>query len=352
MRRRIVYGRAGPTINPLFVTSLSTGLYYSAILCARVWLISCKGSQVIAYNPAYGLYYPLALPLVMIVCNARSMSTSTRWIRSSQAAERRFEWNQGSGKDAQACGAWQGEKMAELEWVLRQDEGQFFDRKSCYDRSGGKVKRRSVREVAKDVAETLSAMANADGGVLALGIEDDGTVSGIDFPDDRLQVLRRAPETHVKPPLRAVARMGAMGDNQILTYEVDWSSDVHQLTDGRYLLRVGDQNMPFPAGDIEAIKEGKRRRVTEARFLAEATLDDLDMGLVMQLAERTGLDGSPEEALIRYRVAERRNGRMVLEFAALLLFGKDPGHWHARCGIDFVKYEGTERRVGAALNIV
>lgn len=42
----------------------------------------------------------------------------------------------------------------------------------------------------------------------------------------------------------------------------------------------------------------------------------------------------------------------MLTLAALLLFGKDPGRWHPRCGIDFVKYEGTERKAGAELNIV
>jgi ATP-dependent DNA helicase RecG len=42
----------------------------------------------------------------------------------------------------------------------------------------------------------------------------------------------------------------------------------------------------------------------------------------------------------------------VLTLAALLLFGKDPGRWHPRCGIDFVKYEGTKRRYGAELNVV
>lgn len=47
---------------------------------------------------------------------------------------------------------------------------------------------------------------------------------------------------------------------QIWLYEVGWSYDTHQLTDGRYLLRVGDQNLPFSARDIEAMKEGKRRR--------------------------------------------------------------------------------------------
>jgi ATP-dependent DNA helicase RecG len=34
------------------------------------------------------------------------------------------------------------------------------------------------------------------------------------------------------------------------------------------------------------------------------------------------------------------------------LFAKDPTRWHPRAGIDFVKYEGTERRHGAALNVV
>ena len=47
-------------------------------------------------------------------------------------------------------------------WILRHPEGQFFERKSCYERSGGRVRRRNARSVARDIAETLSAMANAD----------------------------------------------------------------------------------------------------------------------------------------------------------------------------------------------
>jgi ATP-dependent DNA helicase RecG len=37
--------------------------------------------------------------------------------------------------------------------------------------------------------------------------------------------------------------------------------------------------------------------------------------------------------------------------AALLLFGRDPSRWHDRCGIDFVRWEGKERKSGADLNI-
>ncbi len=213
--------------------------------------------------------------------------------------------------------------MSDIEWILHQNEGQFFERKSCYDRSGGQVRRRPVRDVARDVAETLVSMANADGGTVVLGIENDGAVSGVDYPEDRLDVLRRAPQTHVTPSLRAQARLVDIEGKQIMLFETDWSAEVHQLSDGRYLLRVGDQNMPFPARDIEAMKEGKRRRATEAQFIPEASVADLELSLLAELGKRVGREESPEELLARYRLLERRDGRITLTLAALLLFGKD-----------------------------
>lgn len=61
-------------------------------------------------------------------------------------------------------------------------------RKSRFDHLKGKL--RPARAVARDVAETLGAMANADGGALVIGVEDDGTVSGVDYPEDRLKPIR------------------------------------------------------------------------------------------------------------------------------------------------------------------
>jgi len=242
--------------------------------------------------------------------------------------------------------------MANWGWALHNPEGQFLERKSCYDRSGGRARRRDVRSVARDIAETLAAMANADGGTVVVGVEDDGTPTGVGYPEDRLNVLREAPRDLVRPPLRARIEAPILHAARLLVFEVDWSPEAHQLADGRYLLRVGHQNQPFPAEQIEALKAGKRRRVAEVRIVPEASLADLDLSLMERLREHTGLALSDEELLLRYRLAESRNGRLVLTLAALLLLGKDPGRWHPRCGIDFVKYEGTERRYGADLNVV
>jgi len=242
--------------------------------------------------------------------------------------------------------------MQDWQWLKTQQEGQFFERKSCYDRSHKRSKRRSAREVGRDVAETLAAMANADGGTLALGIEDDGTPTGMDYPHDRLDVILEAPQRLVQPPLKTHHQWVELDRVRVLVFEVDWSPDVHQLSDGRYLLRIGDKNIPFPASDIAAIKEGKQRRVTECRFVPEASLSDLDPTLFKELRQKTDLTLPDEELLQHYRLAETRNGRLILTLAALLLFAKDPIRWHPACYVDFVKWEGTKRRFGTTLNVV
>jgi ATP-dependent DNA helicase RecG len=246
----------------------------------------------------------------------------------------------------------EGERLQDWERLQTQPEGQFFERKSCYERGSGSPKRREAREVARDVAETLAAMANADGGTLALGIEDDGTPTGVDYPPDRLEVIVQAPKTHITPPVKASHRWATVGEIPVLVFEVDWSPEVHQLRDGRYVLRVADSNMPFSAADIAAMKEGKRRRVTELQFVHEASLSDINSELIDMLREKARVDLPDEELLLRYRLIEPRNGRYLLSLACLLLFAKDPIRWHPSCHVDFVRWEGNERRFGAELNVI
>ena len=220
------------------------------------------------------------------------------------------------------------DQKANWNWLKTHPEGQFFERKSCYDRSGGKKRLRKASDVARDVAETLAAMANADGGTLALGIEDDGTPTGVNYPQKRLQTILEAPSRLVSPPLKAQYQKVELDGKCILVFEVDWSPEVHQLSDGRYLLRIDDKNMPFPAADIAAIKAGKRKRFAEMQVVPDATLQDLDADLLTIFGQKTGLDLPVDELLLRFRLAQRHNGRLVLTLAAVLLFANDPLRWH------------------------
>ena len=55
---------------------------------------------------------------------------------------------------------------------LEQDEGQHFERKSLFE-GPERTKSRPRRAIRDDVAENVAAFANAEGGVLVLGIEDE-----------------------------------------------------------------------------------------------------------------------------------------------------------------------------------
>lgn len=238
----------------------------------------------------------------------------------------------------------------EWNWLCEQPESQFLERKSCYTRLEGTVQPRAIREVARDAAETLIAFANADGGTVVIGLEDDGTPSGI--PERyKLAAFVHQVRSMIQPPLRFQSHEIVIQSKRVWVLETDWSAEVHRLTDGRYLLRVGDSNQPFDADKIQAIKSNRLQRTTEMQIVSEATLADLDETLLQHLAERTALGLSPEQLLVHYRIAERRNHGLRLTLAAVLLFGIEPSRWHPRCGVRFIRWRGVERRVGTELNI-
>ena len=53
--------------------------------------------------------------------------------------------------------------------------------------------RKSAKIAPRDFSTPVVAMANADGGYLAVGIEDDGTITGIDAFEKNLNELLRVP---------------------------------------------------------------------------------------------------------------------------------------------------------------
>lgn len=76
-------------------------------------------------------------------------------------------------------------------------ESHFREFKSAYEQIPGDQKRRDAKDIARDVGETLVSFANADGGELIVGVEDDGTVTGVPHLRDLLDIIMKAPITHI-----------------------------------------------------------------------------------------------------------------------------------------------------------
>lgn len=243
--------------------------------------------------------------------------------------------------------------MSELSRWLTWKESQTFERKSCYDKSKTPPSRLDPRTVSNTIAETLSAMANADGGVLLVGQENlrengedgGGEITGVDYGASSMDMLRSAPLRLVVPPLdNAIIETHQEQGKTLLLFRVPASVVAHRLTEGRCLLRVDTRNLPY---DQERVAELKRSQSPfERRIVSEATLSDLDQDALAWFADKVGWKGSYADLLDEYDLLI--NGQ--LNRAALLLFARKPSRWLDHTEITWVRYYGTERAVGKDYN--
>jgi ATP-dependent DNA helicase RecG len=241
----------------------------------------------------------------------------------------------------------------ELRAVLTREEGQFLEFKSLWDQSSGSRRTLDRRQARDFVAECVAAFANADGGTLLLGVEDDGTPSGHGYPAEVIGDLLAVPERRLRLPVRCRSQRLVIDTHEILIIQVPISPEAVMVEANGFPYRAGDRVVREPQEVINARKEAYRRVGYEQRIRAEATVDDLDLDLVRSFLSATVFHGrSAEELLSRYGLILPHAGSFAVTNAALLLFGRAPIlRWHPRVGIRFFRVAGKERRHGAERNV-
>ncbi len=214
------------------------------------------------------------------------------------------------------------------------------------------VEFKRVAVAPKHLAESLVAFANADGGTALIGVEDDGSISGITGCENHIDELLRAPYVHCVPPVEAQSLTFAIESKTILALHVACSTQVHETIRKTVYLRVGRKNQRLGVNDILRLAYAKGQASYEVQAIEEASLDDLDQALVAEYCTRIGSTGEPCDVFYSRDLLVRREGRFVPTLACLLLFAQKPQRYLPRCGIDFLKFEGTRQLVGQELNIV
>lgn len=260
----------------------------------------------------------------------------------------------------------ENDQSALAETIIAGGESYYAEFKSAWHYGPTGRQPRDLKEVAKDIARTIVAFANSDGGDLLLGVEDDGTETGIPWQGDALRYLVAVPESHLLggEDLGVQTRTVHLHSQTILWFRVpDHGTGPVTTSDGTCLWRRGARSEPVSPKEI-----GQRRDhvlgdlAYESAPVPQATLDDLDPDLLhehllFQVAPRwvpgTALErlaAMPAESLLRYwSLAEVRNGDVVLRRAALLLFAREPLRWHPNNRLRLRRVHRSEEGFGRLL---
>ena len=238
-----------------------------------------------------------------------------------------------------------GECMT-IEEVLSNEERQIFDRKS-------------INIEPKALAVPLIAFANADGGTIAIGISDKTRrIEGTDFEVQKLNELLRVPydfcEPSVPVQIEKIPCIDFQGkENHVVLMHIEPSMVVHANQADEAFLRVGDKSKKLSFEERTQLMYDKGERYFEDKAVPDATVEDLDMGLVKSYIDKIGYGKSGLEYLKENKgFLKIKQGKELVSGAAILLFGKNPQLFFPRARIRFIRYEGNEEKSGTEMNVI
>lgn len=219
---------------------------------------------------------------------------------------------------------------------------------------------KSIQIDPKALAVTIVAFANADGGVIAIGVSDKTRkIEGIDQHTEKLNELLRAPFDFCNPSvpvtcsyLPCTDKEG--NDNRVLLMQVPASMYLHTNQADEAFMRVGDKSRKLGFDERVQLMYDKGERFYEDTAVYGATIDDIDMNAVAEYAQIVGYGKTPLEYLRENNgfVTTNKKGEEDVSVACILLFGKDPQRFFPRSRTRFIRYEGVDERVGAEMNVI
>lgn len=229
-----------------------------------------------------------------------------------------------------------------IEDLVKVEEGQIFDRKSA-------------RKDPKEIGDAVIGLANADGGTLAIGVEDDGTPSGFkDLPSRENEIKEMLPRWILPFPrykfnnVEFIHPSGVI--DKVITIDVEQSTEVHKNARDEVYLRCGRQNRLLSFEERQQLLYDKGSQNFETKLIENASIEDLDIESLKKYGELIGIT-NPEKILLARNLAELKDGKFKLNYAGILLFGKRPQQWLDLARTRVLRYEGVSEKAGEQLNL-
>ena len=234
-----------------------------------------------------------------------------------------------------------------IQEIVTRKEDQTFDCKS-------------IQIEPKALANSIVAFANADGGVIAVGVSDKSRmIEGVNQDVIKLNDLLRVPFDFCNPSVSVTCTYVACtdkegNDNRILLMHIPASSSLHTNQADEAFMRVGDKSRKLTFDERVQLMYDKGERSFEDTVVYGAMIDDIDMDAVAKYVNILGYSKSPIEYLREnnHFVTKNKNGEEVVSVACMLLFGRNPQNYLPRARTRFIRFNGVDEKVGTEMNVI
>lgn len=196
---------------------------------------------------------------------------------------------------------------------------------------------------AADLAEEIVAFSNSEGGEIWLGVEDDGSVSGLSrsYEEDVMNICRSA----CIPPIIPKYESLEIDGKQIAVIRIPKGKDKPYYTSKhKYFIRVGSTKRIASREELIRLFQASGAIHYDLVEVDRAALTDLDMSQIAEYFSRyhiTFVEETEEEKrrLMTHSDILGEHGKPTV--AGLLIFGISPERRLPQSGISFAHFAGN-----------
>lgn len=233
-----------------------------------------------------------------------------------------------------------------LDYITKTPENLYLDRKRA------KI---SIQDLANEIA----SFANANGGIIAVGVTDNGLIEGFSlYGINKLNDCQKVVSNYLNPsPVYECELINIKNekdeDDNILLFHIEPAMNyiVRNNKDEVYC-RQGDSSIKLTSDQIRSLEYDRKERDFEAEILFDSSIDDIDLDMVEIYKKKLGTKLSTEQVLKARGFLREKQGQLRLTKAGMLLFGKNPSVYLPSARVRVLKFEGTNFQVGSEMNII
>lgn len=231
-----------------------------------------------------------------------------------------------------------------IDFLIQKRENQYFERKGIGEKDTNPTK----------IANEIIGMLNADGGILAFGVSDAGEIQDISTLAEKLSDYRNLHIDFIEPHGNVKLEEIQFENKLLFIYHVEQDIErIFKRKDNEQIyLRVDDKNRLLDRDAVRKLEYDKQIRKFEDELEPDFDFNDIDLPLLTRYKERLNYSGSIQDLLVKRHLAINKDGLYKIKKAGILLFAKDPEKYITSASLRYIRYEGTDTKVGIEHNVV
>ncbi|WP_172634766.1 RNA-binding domain-containing protein [Clostridium kluyveri] len=202
---------------------------------------------------------------------------------------------------------------------------------------------------AKELAEEIVAFANSEGGIILIGISDDGNIKGVQDKNIEEKIMNICRNNCIPNIIPIYEDIELKGLKIAIVSIPKGLNKPYYTTDHKYYVRVGTTKRIASREELMRLFQANGSIHFDISPVYNTSIRDLNLDIIRDYFSKYNTfdlyeedNDSVERILINADILKEADGKIVCSAGGLLIFGKNVENIMVQNGISFAHFRGDE----------